>query len=147
FLLDREGTYLEYHAPDATLLFTSPKDFLGKKQAEVLPADLCARFAYSFAKVLQSEKPVQMEYTLSVSSEPRTFEASMVKCEDDKILAIVRDITARKNAEASLQNALAEVQRLKNQLHEENIYLQEEYRVASNFGEIIGRSEPLRRVL
>ena len=46
-----------------------------------------------------------------------------------------------------LKTALKEVERLKNQLHEENIYLQEEIRVASNFGQIIGRSEALRRVL
>jgi chemotaxis protein methyltransferase CheR len=50
-------------------------------------------------------------------------------------------------SEESLKKALAEVQRLKDQLHEENIYLQEEIRVASNFGQIIGQSEALRRVL
>jgi DNA-binding NtrC family response regulator len=50
-------------------------------------------------------------------------------------------------SEASLKTALDEVQRLKNQLHEENIYLQEEIRVASNFGQIIGNSEALTRVL
>ena len=50
-------------------------------------------------------------------------------------------------SQESLNAALDEVQSLKNQLHEENIYLQQEIRVASNFGEIIGNSEPLRRVL
>lgn len=50
-------------------------------------------------------------------------------------------------SEESLKKALDEVQHLKEQLHEENIYLQEEIRVASDFGEIIGRSEVLRRVL
>ena len=50
-------------------------------------------------------------------------------------------------SETSLRVALDEVQRLKNQLHEENVYLQEEIRVASNFGQIIGNSEALRRVL
>ena len=50
-------------------------------------------------------------------------------------------------SQESLKAALDEVQSLKNQLHEENIYLQQEIRVASNFGEIIGNSEPLRRVL
>lgn len=53
----------------------------------------------------------------------------------------------RREAEESLKKALDEVQRLNDQLHEENIYLQEEIRVAGNFGEIIGRSEPLKRVL
>ena len=50
-------------------------------------------------------------------------------------------------SEESLRKALAEVKHLKDQLHEENIYLQEEIRVASNFGQIIGQSEALRRVL
>lgn len=50
-------------------------------------------------------------------------------------------------SEESLRKALEEVKHLKDQLHEENVYLQEEIRVASNFGEIIGQSEALRRVL
>jgi transcriptional regulator with GAF, ATPase, and Fis domain len=77
----------------------------------------------------------------------RAYEASIVKCDGDKILTIVRDITARKEAEQSLKKALDEVKQLKDQLHDENIYLQEEIRGASNFGEIIGQSESLRRVL
>ncbi|HJT26847.1 MAG TPA: sigma 54-interacting transcriptional regulator [Pyrinomonadaceae bacterium] len=147
FILDREGTYLDYHAPDEKFLFAPPQEFIGKKQSDVLPPDLAAKFAYSFAKVLQTEEPVLLEYSLPAAEGLRTFEASMVRCNGDRILAIVRDITRRKEAEASLKNALAEVQSLKDQLHQENIYLKQEIRDASNFGEIIGQSEPLRRVL
>ena len=147
FLLDREGTYLDYHAPDDELLFAPPQKFIGKKQSDVLPPGLAAKFAYSFAKVLQTEQPVLMEYSLSLPEGTRTFEASMVRCNGDRILAIVRDISRRKEAEESLKKALAEVQRLKDQLHQENIYLKQEIRDASNFGEIIGQSESLRRVL
>ena len=57
------------------------------------------------------------------------------------------DITERKETEASLEKALTELQVLKDRLHDENVYLQEEIRVASNFGEIIGQSEALERVL
>jgi len=57
------------------------------------------------------------------------------------------DITERIDAEAALEKALSEVQRLKDQLYAENIYLQEEIMVAHNFGEIIGRSESLQRAL
>src|SRR6185369_8630182 len=45
------------------------------------------------------------------------------------------------------KNALAEVQQLRDRLHEENVYLQEEIRVARNFGEIVGKSESLQRAL
>src|SRR6185369_10662348 len=147
FLLDREGTYLDYHAPDNNLLFAPPQEFLGKKQSDVLPPGLAAKFAYSFARVLQTEQPVLMEYSLTLPEGLRTFEASMVRCNGDRILAIVRDISRRKEAEESLKKALAEVKTLKDQLHQENIYLKREIRDARNFGEIIGQSEPLRRVL
>jgi len=46
-----------------------------------------------------------------------------------------------------LKTALAEVQKLKDRLHEENIYLQEEVRLAGDFREIIGQSDALRKVL
>ena len=147
FILDREGTYLDYHAPDEKFLFAPPQEFIGKKQSDVLPPGLAAKFAYSFARVLQTEQPVLMEYSLTLPEGLRTFEASMVRCNGDRILAIVRDISRRKEAEESLKKALAEVQSLKDQLDQENIYLKQEIRDASNFGEIIGQSESLRRVL
>jgi PAS domain S-box-containing protein len=147
FLFDREGTYLDYHARNEEFLLKPPSEFLGKTQSDVLPAELVAKFSRCFIEVFQSAQPVLLEYTLPMPHGSRTFEASMVQCNGDKILAIVRDITERRYAEESLRKALDEVQLLKDQLHEENIYLQEEIRVASNFGEIIGRSEALRRVL
>ncbi|HKR15418.1 MAG TPA: sigma 54-interacting transcriptional regulator [Pyrinomonadaceae bacterium] len=147
FLLDRAGTFLDYHTRNEDRLFRPPSEFVGENYADVFPAEIAAAFSRSFAEVLQSDEPVLLEYDLPSPRGPRTFESSMVKCNGNKILAIVRDITERKQGEASLKQALDEVQQLKDQLHQQNIYLQEEILVASNFGQIVGRSEPLRRVL
>ncbi|MEZ5429381.1 MAG: sigma 54-interacting transcriptional regulator [Pyrinomonadaceae bacterium] len=49
----------------------------------------------------------------------------------------------RLRAEEALQAALAEVESLKNRLHDENLYLQEEIRQQNNFDEIIGESRAL----
>ncbi len=147
FLLDRSGTFLDYHTRSGEPLFRPPSEFLGKNQADVFPPDIAALFTSSFVEVLQSDEPVLVEYSLLSARGLRTFESSMVKCNGNKILAIVRDITERKQAEESLKQALTEVQQLKDQLHQQNIYLREEILVASNFGQIVGRSEPLRRVL
>jgi PAS domain S-box-containing protein len=64
------------------------------------------------------------------------------------------DITDRRESEAAiviaheaLEAAYAEVNRLKTQLEEENIYLQEEIKLQHNFGEIIGQSDALKHVL
>ncbi|HKU74025.1 MAG TPA: sigma 54-interacting transcriptional regulator [Pyrinomonadaceae bacterium] len=147
FLLDREGTYLDYHARNEEMLLKPPSEFLGKKQSDMLPPELAAAFLQRFDDVFKTDQPVLMEYKLEMPNGMRTVEASMVKCDGDKILVVVRDITERREAEESLKQALAEVERLKDQLHQENVYLQEEIRVASNFGAIIGQSEALRRVL
>ena len=46
-----------------------------------------------------------------------------------------------------LRDALAEVEKLKNRLEAENFYLQDEIKVAHDFGDIIGGSLPLKAVL
>jgi len=57
------------------------------------------------------------------------------------------DIEDRKLAEDSLQSALDEVQKLKDQLHKENIALRDEIDKASMFEEIVGDSPALQLVL
>src|SRR5262245_13333528 len=52
----------------------------------------------------------------------------------------------RLKAEQELRRALAEVEQLKNRLHAENIYLQEEIQGQHNFGEIVGTSSSLLAV-
>ncbi len=53
----------------------------------------------------------------------------------------------RLHAEEELRLAMAEVERLKNRLHAENVYLQEEIRREHNFEEIVGGSPTLLAVL
>lgn len=63
------------------------------------------------------------------------------------MLALVEDITERKQSEAAMRTALAEIQELKDQLQRENIVLREEIDKTSMFEEIVGSSPPLRIVL
>jgi PAS domain S-box-containing protein len=147
FLQTREGIFLDFHARDPALLLVPPEQFLGKRLDEVFPPHLATEFAERFARVFVSNGPAVLEYSLTTPQGVRTFEASMVSCNGDKVLSIVRDISERKEAEEALRNALAEVQLLKDRLHEENVYLQQEVRVLSDFGEIIGESKALKRVL
>lgn len=53
----------------------------------------------------------------------------------------------REQAEEKLRAALAEVETLKNRLHAENVYLQEEIRCEHNFEEIVGNSPALLALL
>jgi PAS domain S-box-containing protein len=81
------------------------------------------------------------EFPVEISLSPlETEEGTLVS-------AAVRDVTERKRAEDNLQNALAEIKKLKDQLYEENVALREEIDKASMFEEVIGASTALRAVL
>lgn len=60
---------------------------------------------------------------------------------------VIRDITERKEAGEALESALMEVKALKDRLQDENLYLQEEIKVAHNFNDIIGNSNVYRSML
>ena len=64
-----------------------------------------------------------------------------------QVLESVTDITAFKRAEETKEEALKELEALKNRLEEENIYLKKEIREAGLFSEIIGKSNALLYVL
>ena len=54
-----------------------------------------------------------------------------------------REVELRRRAEADLRQAMGELEKLKNRLQAENIYLQEEIRHEHNFEEIVGTSPSL----
>ncbi len=57
------------------------------------------------------------------------------------------DFTERRNVEEALRNALFEVGQLKDQLQQENIYLQDEIRIEHDFQEIVGKSDEIKYVM
>jgi PAS domain S-box-containing protein len=63
------------------------------------------------------------------------------------VIALISDITQRKQMEEALRKALAEVEELKNRLQAENVYLQEEIRREHDFVEMVGNSPALLAAL
>jgi len=74
---------------------------------------------------------------------PKTADLHLMKL----ISAAIGVEEERKRANEALEDALSEVESLKNRLQQENIYLQEEIKVEYNFEEIIGKSESLKIML
>lgn len=62
-------------------------------------------------------------------------------------VVVFKDISERKQSEQELLSAFQEVKQLKERLQEQNIYLQEEIRQEHNFGEIIGQSPAIQKLL
>lgn len=71
-----------------------------------------------------------------------------IALENARLLEGLRqEVAIRRQTEENLHQALGEVALLKDKLQAENSYLREEVSVTSGFDEIVGKSEPLKKVL
>ena len=99
FLTTTDGVFLDYHARETSRLYVPPHTFLGKRVTEVLPPAVGTLLTRAFARVSASDEPEQVEYVLGAEEDERFYEACIVRCDGDKILSIVRDVTDRKRNE------------------------------------------------
>ena len=93
---------------------------------------------------------VEELYGLRGTGEEFPIEASITRVEagGEKLFTVIlRDITDRQEAELALEHAHQELEGLKTQLEEENLYLQQELQLDHAFGEIIGHSDVIKYVL
>jgi PAS domain S-box-containing protein len=104
FVFSREGRFLDCKRNNATLLLP-PEEFLGKNVAEVLEPNLAQNSLHYIQEALRTDQVYIFEYSLPADNHNRHFEARYVASGEDEVLAIVRDITERKQAEAELARA------------------------------------------
>lgn len=89
-----------------------------------------------------------MGVLLVLDDKPTSTETAQTVMSILKIIAArVSSEMLRERAEADLLNTFDEVQALKNQLQADNLYLQQEIAHSFHDDEIIGESEPIRRVM
>ncbi len=116
FVLSRDGVFLDFHAKDAERLTAPPEAFLGKHMRDVLPPDVAEGLLQCFARAMASDDTATLEYSMpSHEGDEEYYEARVVRCDDDKVLSIVRDITERRRAELQareLRDELAHVGRV-----------------------------------
>ncbi|MEH2089779.1 sensor histidine kinase [Nostoc sp.] len=103
FRISRDGEYLDLKSEGANITL-SREEIVGKNLQELLPSDVAAISQVAIAKTLDSGILQTCEYQLPTSLGVRDYEARLVVSGTDEVLAIVRDITDRKQGEVALQN-------------------------------------------
>lgn len=98
FRLSRDGVVLDYKAEDLSCLSIQPESLSGKRITDVLPADTAQRGIEAIAEALRSSEAQVFEYVLPLDK-AREFEARIAVSGPDTVVAIVRDITERKEVE------------------------------------------------
>ena len=107
FELDIDGRYLDYRAPRADLLAAAPEDFIGKTVSEILPPDAAAVCMAALRAALEQGSSSGEQFELVLPQGSRWFELSVSRKavaagETPRFIALSRDITERKEAEARI---------------------------------------------
>ncbi|MCE9532080.1 MAG: response regulator, partial [Planctomycetes bacterium] len=111
FFLDQEGNPLDSDATPWGNSLQAMNVSGGDPRAHISPA-VAKRFQESLGTARLTGEPQSVDYSLQIAGKNRHFEARLVGCETDKALAIVRDVTERKQAEVALRTSEMESRKL-----------------------------------
>lgn len=105
FRLNQQGIFLDYFPAKDDRDAPNPDRFVGKSIEEILSADLAVWTRYYLEQTLATGQPQAGEYNLRENNSWKHYEARYVPFGETEVLAIVRDITIRKQMEADLRLA------------------------------------------
>ena len=110
-----DGTILDSHIPHTNQLSFFPRSLSGKKIAEVLSPETAEAFFHYIEQGLPVDESIFC-FTLPIQGKNRYFETRSVRSGPDEVLAIVRDITERKQTEDEITRYMCELEESRDQI-------------------------------
>jgi PAS domain S-box-containing protein len=105
FRISRAGVYLDFRAEKTSDLYAPVDKIVGGNVRDLMPPDFAERCMSCIQTALDTGAMQVFEFQLPLPTGMKQFEARLTVCADDEVLAIVRDVTERKQAEAQLRAA------------------------------------------
>ena len=100
FRIGGSGEFLSFHALSTHDLFAATDQIEGKMIEEALPPDIARLCRAAVRRALDTGELQVITYSLDLPLGPRDFETRVVPSGPDEVLAIVRNITDRTQAES-----------------------------------------------
>jgi PAS domain S-box-containing protein len=122
FEIDQDYIINSFHAPNNSVLYRAPEEFLGKDFRQLLPENASQKIEQSVREAFEKGYSQGLVYFLEMPNGTRWFETTVARKgaagnKKTSAVALVRDITERKNAEEQLERALSDKEALLRELY------------------------------
>jgi PAS domain S-box-containing protein len=103
FVLDAQGRYQKIAPTNPSLLYRPPDELVGKTLHEVMPREQADVFLEHIRRALETQRPVNTEYSLQIGDEEVWFAGTVSPMQEDSVVYIARDVTERKRSEEEIR--------------------------------------------
>lgn len=105
FVLNREGIILDYKAGNEEDLAMPEELFLNKSIFGILPEYLALQIKSGIERAVKKQRIKRIEYQIPVKTGIGYFECRIVSFEEDKVIAVINNISERKKMEEELKSS------------------------------------------
>ena len=107
FLMDANGVYLEFKAAWAEDLPAPPDELLGQSVRDIFSPELAESILAAIGAALETGDVQMLSYALERENGVRYFDSRFVAYSDEAVVATVRNVTERREADERLQEQRA----------------------------------------
>ena len=131
FLINRQGTFIDYHAKSPEDLAAPPDQLIGRTVHDILPEGLARLTMEKFEEAYEVNGFVIYDYELTVGRGVRRFEARVCPSGKDEALAVIRDVTDQHRTELLLRDSAARYDELLKTVHDGVAIYDADHRIIS----------------
>lgn len=113
FILDSDGTILDFKAGSVANLYTSPDKFMLRRIQDVMPADVGAKIEDVLSRHRAGSRVTFFEYSLKTQLGKRWFESRLVTLTNGHLIMLVRDISRHKTSEETIMRQFGQLAALR----------------------------------
>ena len=95
FVIDKEGTYLDYKPDSENKLSTNPQDIIGKNLNDFFDEEKAKTILSKIYKTIKTGEVEFVNYDMDSAIGIRNFEARISAINENTVLSIVRDVTKK----------------------------------------------------
>ncbi len=103
FIVDEKGVFKDCQTSEDSMLIMPKNEFIGKTLWEVLPPKIAETGFRKIKTALENNSLESFEYDIDTPEGVKYYELRVVKCRENEIIAISRDITLRYIAEKTIE--------------------------------------------